>query len=293
MPSSLEPHTSLDAAAVSGPVVSNHSGAPITASMDFVGRIPKGTFARAAVSFGVAESIAEAAQTAYDSGKLTLMGYSGKMGSGKDTIADTVVNRLGVPSVHVSFAQTMKNEVDLVIASILAARDASHATQIVATEFGVSYDDAEHSVEIVWDAVNSDPGLHARSRHPAIRSLLQFWGTELRRAQDPDYWVKRTLIPAVEEIAQGNSIRITDVRFPNEASPSQALGVWIVRLDVSVETQAARLISRDGHLPEADAFIHDTETALDSYPDFDLVVDNNGAIDPVVDRMIRLARYGS
>jgi hypothetical protein len=261
-------------------------------SQQFVGRIPKGTFASAAEQLGAGAEVAQAAQQAYDAGCLTCVGYSGKMGSGKDTIADAVAASLGVPTAHVSFAATMKNEADLVIATILEARYVNHAIMVVAAEFAVGYDDAQHTVEIIWAALEADPTLHARSRHPAIRALLQYWGTGVRRTQDPEYWVKRTLVPAVSVIAAGQSICITDVRFPNEANTSQGLGIWVPRLDISSATQISRLNSRDGHLPEPGAFEHDSETALDDYPDFDLVIDNNGPPGPVAERIVTLTLTG-
>jgi hypothetical protein len=258
----------------------------------FAGRIDKGTFAKAAVELGADESVALAAQQVYDAGRMTAVGYSGKMGSGKDTIADAVASKLDVPTAHVSFAATMKNEADLVIATILEARFSNQAALVVASEFHVSLQDAQTSVDIIWDALSDDPQLHARSRHPAIRALLQHWGTGVRRAQDPEYWVKRTLVPAVSVIAEGYSVCITDVRFPNEAETSQNMGIWVPRLEITVDTQFDRLTTRDGHLPDTEAFNHDSETALDDYEAFDIVIDNNGPPGPVVDRIVELTRTG-
>lgn len=45
------------------------------------------------------------------------------------------------------------------------------------------------------------------------RVLLQWWGTEYRRAQDPDYWIK-----LAERSMGADPIVFADVRFENEAA---------------------------------------------------------------------------
>jgi energy-coupling factor transporter ATP-binding protein EcfA2 len=50
----------------------------------------------------------------------------------------------------------------------------------------------------------------AKPTHPVMRKVLQLWGVEFRRNEDPDYWVKR--------VVSGEKLVYTDVRFPNELS---------------------------------------------------------------------------
>jgi hypothetical protein len=53
---------------------------------------------------------------------------------------------------------------------------------------------------------------------PIIRLLLQEYGTEVRRADDPDYWVDAWLYKANELKRAGiTKIVVDDVRFRNEA----------------------------------------------------------------------------
>lgn len=49
-----------------------------------------------------------------------------------------------------------------------------------------------------------------------LRPLLQKWGTEFRRTQDPDYWVKKILARIQEEKPQ--VAFLTDMRFLNETN---------------------------------------------------------------------------
>lgn len=61
-------------------------------------------------------------------------------------------------------------------------------------------------------------------KHP---KLLQWWGTEYRRAQDPDYWTNKLFasIPSDTDIAL-----ITDVRFPNEFIDIKEHGGYMVNV---------------------------------------------------------------
>lgn len=61
------------------------------------------------------------------------------------------------------------------------------------------------------------------------RTLLQWWGTEYRRAQDPDYWVKKTMARIAEENPE--VALISDVRFHNEVVAIHAAGGFVVRVD--------------------------------------------------------------
>jgi hypothetical protein len=61
-----------------------------------------------------------------------------------------------------------------------------------------------------------------------FRRLLQHFGTEFRRAQDPDYWVRKTLARISEE--RPDFALINDLRFPNEMKAIQAAGGYVVRV---------------------------------------------------------------
>lgn len=89
------------------------------------------------------------------------------------------------------------------------------------------------------------------------RTLYQWWGTDYRRAQDPDYWVKRLLETLERE--QPDIALITDVRFPNEADAIHAAGGYLV--------QVVRTTKPDVIVPE-----HDSEKALDGYTGWDFTL---------------------
>ena len=64
-----------------------------------------------------------------------------------------------------------------------------------------------------WVQPDPDPEVSELAPYGKHPKLLQWWGTDYRRAQDPGYWTKKLFanIPSDTDIAL-----ITDVRFPNE-----------------------------------------------------------------------------
>lgn len=86
------------------------------------------------------------------------------------------------------------------------------------------------------------------------RAMLQHYGTEYRRASDPDYWVKRF---AEELVYRSPDVAlVTDVRFPNEADFIKAQGGVLVKV--------TRTTPPDVAVPE-----HESERALDGYAGWD------------------------
>jgi hypothetical protein len=73
------------------------------------------------------------------------------------------------------------------------------------------------------------------------RWLLQQWGTEFRRSQDPQYWVKYGLDYITERYQDGDIWCVTDVRFANEAEAIQDAGGVVVRVQAAPPIRAKRL----------------------------------------------------
>lgn len=232
----------------------------------------------------LSEAVAQAALSSIEEGKVALLAVNGKLASGKDTIAPAVMARLGVTdALHNYYAVPLKAEVDSAVAMITMATSPDEASAALVEQFGIEPAQAGFVTGVLWHHTRATGhGLTARSRTPEMRTVLQYWGTEVRRRQDSDYWVKRAMVPAVEAISRGQSVYFTDVRFANEVEWAQRLGFFVVRLEVSPEVQHARHVLRDGTEPNPDTLTHPSETSLDGYPGFDLVVDNNGEMIPTV-----------
>ena len=244
-----------------------------------------------AAAIGAPEALVAKARANITSGAAAFLVVSGWMGSGKDTIAPETLAKLGyTDSEHLYYALPLKAELDAIIADIrswfftggfpsMTHRRREELAALLAQTHRMPVEHAMFFVGRLLDQVRMNRLVHARTRTPVIREALQKLGTDVRRAQDADYWVKQALIPAVEALAAGRSVYFTDARFPNEVANAAALGAFSVRLDISREVQLARLMARD-HIaaPSPEQLFHDSETSLDAYPDFDVRVDNTGTL---------------
>lgn len=109
------------------------------------------------------------------------------------------------------------------------------------------------------------------------RELLQWFGTDICRAKDPDCWARML----VRDWKMGGMppIIVDDVRFPNEADILKANGFYLMRLEVSQEAQERRAL-RQGTAWDPDKATHQSEVALDDYNGWDLVINADLDLDP-------------
>jgi hypothetical protein len=129
-------------------------------------------------------------------------------------------------------------------------------------------EDVADFCEVTVDFINDNKTM--------FRPVLQWYGTEFRRKHNgEDYWITRLLDSLVEaEIGGTEYIIVDDCRFPNEVEAmrkyAQESGgkFHAVRLVVSPETQIKRTEEAGEEVTEA-AFTHASETALDTYTDYD------------------------
>ena len=96
------------------------------------------------------------------------------------------------------------------------------------------------------------------------RKLLQYVGTDVIRAKNPDYWVN-FIIDILDFFPdKWDYVIIPDVRFPNELSQLKKRGYDVYHIHV------------DRHLPIKNyaTYLHSSETAMDNEP-YDCEVMNN------------------
>lgn len=158
---------------------------------------------------------------------MKLIGLAGRAGCGKDTIADYLVDTYGF--IKFSFSDALYNEVQMAFnlpdQSLLRARDTKEIhSELLQLRWCRDTDFINVAIQQI-DAETIAAGNH-RLLYPhgvslSPRWVLQMWGTEFRRTQDPEYWVKRA-DAFVEAFLQnpyvGNfgGLVNTSVRYPNE-----------------------------------------------------------------------------
>jgi hypothetical protein len=197
-----------------------------------------------------------------------IIGVCGLIGSGKDTIADYLVN------IHQfrreSFANSLKDAVAAVFGwdrEMLEGRSKSSR-------------EWREQVDPWWAARLSIP-------HLTPRWILQYWGTEVcRRAFHDDIW-----IAAVEHklSKSQDDIVISDCRFPNEIAAIKQQNGLVIRVKRGPDPEWYRHAEAVNAGPRfigwalakskmEDYKIHPSETSWIG-SDFDHVIDNNNSLD--------------
>ena len=172
-----------------------------------------------------------------------IIGISGKACSGKDTAAKMLEVLYANPDIsYEDFAnRKYKNFADIQIMHF-----ADILKETVRALFGIGE----------WET-NTQEGKKITISWigKTVRELLQKVGQGLRDAIDPDLWIK-----ALFANTEGwSNYIIADVRYPNELEAIKERNGVLIRID------------RNG----AGAGNHSSETALDDYNDWDLIIDNN------------------
>lgn len=200
--------------------------------------------------------------------------FSGRLAAGKDTVAAALFEHLGVRSAHISLGAALKDELDDVI-ELLRSVPRCESASAVADFLSCPRPQADALTGMLYEC--DIFSVSARDRTDAVRKALQFLGTDIRRRQDPDYWVRQAVASAHAALSAGKWVYVTDCRFPNDVAGFQQLGLLAVRLVVDEQTQARRLWERDSLVLRPELVSHSSETALDEF-EFDVTIDNNGSL---------------
>lgn len=97
-----------------------------------------------------------------------------------------------------------------------------------------------------WHAVRDDSFIiYRKPTPPEIRNLLQWYGTDYRRTQDPLYWVHKA-VGAVDAMLYAGPVVIDDYRFHEEGQLGRMLNVKPLR--VRLIPERTMYSKEDAHL---------------------------------------------
>jgi hypothetical protein len=198
-----------------------------------------------------------------------IIGVCGLIGSGKDTIADYLVN------IHEfrrdSFAATLKDAVSAVFGW---DRDMLEGRTRSSREWREQPDE--------WWSERLDQTI-------TPRWILQYWGTEVcRNGFHDDIWIA-SLENKLRKSA--DDIVISDCRFPNEIQAIRAQGGIVIRVvrgeDPAWFQQVQQYFA--GQAPQPAELPHASEWAW-AGTDFDRIVNNDGSLDELYQQINDLVR---
>lgn len=197
---------------------------------------------------------------------LVALGY--QIHAGKDTAAQALMDRLSF--TRMAFGDELKEEV------LKNFRRTLKAICMATISLDVDY-----PVDLRWSArVDKDEEWWTRKLRymlwtlkPAIvRALLQEYGTELRRGDDPNYWIKkaentlykkRSILYTLHGTTEYEKFVFTDLRFLNEAEMIHKYrGVCIKVHRPSLENTSS----------------HQSENDLIAWNGWDFVLVNDGSV---------------
>ena len=211
-----------------------------------------------------------------------ILGLAGKALSGKDTIADYVLNAHGWDR-KVGFATNLK----VACMEIFSLTEEQVFSQQGKSSKFTSPVVIEHKtlLEIIgWMRKTHDVALQNKSykhlygrKMNSPRDVLQFVGTEVMRYYAPDYH-KEVVFRGV---CPNEKVIISDVRFPNEALSvleNNGILVKVTRRDSLRTPQGFSLDTG-----------HDSETALNEWGNWSYIIKNDGSFIDLyedIDKMI-------
>jgi hypothetical protein len=208
-----------------------------------------------------------------------IIGICGFIGSGKDTIADYLVNLHGFR--RESFANSLKDAV----------------AQVFGWDRTMLEGRTKHSRE--WREQPDQWWSQRLGQEITPRLMLQLWGTEVcRRGFHDDIW-----IASLENKLRNSQdhIVISDCRFPNEIRAIRSAGGRVIRVVRGPEPEWYDAAVSVNQGPDGNSSwslsrsrleklgIHASETAWVG-TEFDAVIDNNGTLDNLYQQVKYLAQ---
>lgn len=140
-----------------------------------------------------------------------ILGFTGKMGSGKTTVCEYIRQKDGLPVMNINFKDALIAELKQNFTPLLLEIIKVH------NEIGTKYEGMT-----IDELFTFKPTL--------VRKLMQGYGTEVRRGDNPNYWVNQWRSKVAVARGSNWNVLTDDVRFLNEAQAVKVMGGFIVRI---------------------------------------------------------------
>lgn len=208
-----------------------------------------------------------------------IIGFAGKAASGKTTAAKRMVKVFTGRAEIIPMAMLLRDEVEAFLRRAgadefvpLVYGDQQEKLQVFYVDENQARNNCEKWPGFIADhaEIQDRDGLTAVT----VRRILQWWGTEYRRDQDPDYWTKAWVRKVSRFDLDDTHVLIDDVRFANELDTIKGEGGRIYK------------IVRPGF---DGANNHASETSLDDYRDWDGIIHNDGSLEEFETKVTALA----
>ncbi len=199
-----------------------------------------------------------------------IIGFGNKAQQGKDTCAKIFHNLFPNDSIILHFADELKEEVKYIEGFLLIIHIPNSTNDIIIRNKKLITPEGiiKYEYKLVTDEKLKKlilNYLNGKKSHVGMIDkdpiLLQLWGTDFRRNEDPDYWVNKVK----EKINSLNKkyILIPDTRFKNEFEYIKSQGGYYIR------------VTRKNYINNDRNPLHKSEIDLDDVvPDYEIIAEN-------------------
>ncbi len=207
-----------------------------------------------------------------------IIGFAGKAATGKTTAAKHMEPLLDKECTIIPMAMVLRDEVEAFLRAIGAKESVPLVYGCQDDKVRIFYVDEQKALAQCpnWPHfIAEHQEIQDRQGETAItvRRILQWWGTEYRRAEDSDYWTKAWGRKISGYDVDGMHVLVDDVRFINELNVIKEHGGLIVKIERP---------GFDG------ANNHASETSLDDYDAWDGKILNDGTLEEFKGKAERL-----